>query len=118
MDKTKNMENTITEIEQTLCGIKTLIDKQNGLKRQRQDIATIRNKFDADRIELSITAAGKSDADYVKNSVDIDLSGDSYDQSPGDLEYSIFKILDTVYEDLSRRIDALNEVIINAWNEK
>lgn len=31
MDKTKNMENAIVEIEQTLDGIKTLIDKMKLL---------------------------------------------------------------------------------------
>lgn len=117
MDEAEKMEEKLTEIEQNLDEIKSLLDKRNELRQRLNDIATIKNNFEVDQIDLTIEAVGKVD-DFAKIHTQIALSGKNYDYSPGDLEYSVFKILGDIHEDLIRRINELEELIVKAWNEK
>lgn len=87
------------------------------MRQRLNDIATIKNNFEVDQIDLTIVAVGKVD-DFDKIHTEITLSGKTYDYSQGDLEYSIFKILGDVHEDLTRRINELEEIIVDAWNKK
>ena len=54
MDDAEKMEEKLTEIEQNLDGIKYLLDKRNKLRQRLNDIATIKNNFEADQIDLTI----------------------------------------------------------------